>query len=43
MGEIDELQQPVHHAVTERYERIDCPEGEAVDDLLKKFVHSYPD
>lgn len=39
VGEVDELEQPVDHTVAERDQGIDRAEREAVDQLLKKFLH----
>jgi hypothetical protein len=35
--EIDEAQDAVNHRVTERDERVDGPEGDAVEELLEEF------
>ena len=37
VGEIDETQNPVHHRVAQRDERIDAALGQTVDQLLEKF------
>jgi len=39
VGEVNELQQAVDHAVTRRYQRLDRTQRKAVDQLLKKLVH----
>lgn len=41
MGKIDELQDSIDHAVTERDEGIDRPKGNSVDQLLKELVHGW--
>jgi len=38
--EIDEAQDAIDHRVAERDERIDGPEGQAVEELLQEFGHS---
>ncbi len=37
MREVDEAKDAIDHRVTEGDERVDRPEGEAVDELLKDF------
>ena len=39
VGEIDEFQDSVHHAVPQRDQGIDGAEGKTVDHLLEKLVH----
>ena len=39
MGEVDELQKSVDHAVAKCDQGIDRPEGETIDQLLKELVH----
>src|SRR5436190_5462125 len=38
--EINEAQHAINHRVTERYERVDGAERNAIDDLLQEFAHS---
>ena len=39
VGKVDELQNPVDHAVTERDQGVDRPERKSVDHLLQELVH----
>ena len=39
VGEVDELEDPVDHAVPERDQGIDRPQRKSVNQLLQKLVH----
>ena len=41
VGEVDELQDPVHHGVAEGDERVDAADGEAVGELLEELLHGF--
>src|SRR5579859_888829 len=42
VSEVDQLENAVHHAVAERDQRIDAPQGEAVDQLLNDAIGRDP-
>jgi hypothetical protein len=43
MGEVDQADDAVDHGVAQRDQGVHAAQHQAVDDLLKKDVHMYPD
>jgi hypothetical protein len=39
MGEVDELQEAVDHAVAKSDQGVDRPQGKPIDQLLEEFIH----